>query len=117
VRASAPVGCSPRGPEGVVDSFGVFLFLIGPILSLVDLLESLVWFARTAPEPLHGARGRSREVSTFGSYAPSSPLHEEEAGDCVMLPSMCNEQDVSVELLSGNPSRGPSSFRLESAMV
>jgi hypothetical protein len=26
VRVSAPAGCSPRGPEGVVDSFGGFLF-------------------------------------------------------------------------------------------
>jgi hypothetical protein len=36
-------------------------------------------------------------------------------GECVMLPSMGGEQDVSVELLSSNPSGGPSSFRLESA--
>jgi hypothetical protein len=36
-----------------------------------------VWFARTGPEPLRGARGQSRDVSTFGSYAPSSLLREE----------------------------------------
>jgi hypothetical protein len=39
-----------------------------------------VWFARTALEALHGARGRSKDVSTFGLYAPSSPLREEEEG-------------------------------------
>jgi hypothetical protein len=32
-----------------------------------------------------------------------------------MLPSMGDKQDVSIELLSDNPSGGPSSFRLESA--
>jgi hypothetical protein len=39
-----------------------------------------VWFARTAPEPLHGARGRSKDVSTFGLYAPSLALREEKEG-------------------------------------
>jgi hypothetical protein len=39
-----------------------------------------VWFARTTPEPLHGARGRSKDVLTFGLYAPSLPLREEEEG-------------------------------------
>jgi hypothetical protein len=74
-------------------------------------------FARAAPEPLHGATGRLRlrDVSTFGSYAPSSPIREEEEGECVTLPSMGNEHDVSIELLTGDPSGGPSSFRLESA--
>jgi hypothetical protein len=71
-------------------------------------------FARAAPEPLHGATGRSRDVSTFGSYSPSSPIREEEEGECVTLPSMGNEHDVSIELLTGDPSGGPSSFRLES---
>jgi hypothetical protein len=32
-----------------------------------------------------------------------------------MLPSMGNEHDISCELLSGNPSEGPCSIRLESA--
>jgi hypothetical protein len=32
-----------------------------------------------------------------------------------MLPSMGNEHNVSIELLTGDPSEGPSSFRLESA--
>jgi hypothetical protein len=48
-----------------------------------------------APEPLCRARGRSRGVR----------------GEHVMLPLMGGEQDVSVELLLGNPSGGPSSFR------
>jgi hypothetical protein len=39
-----------------------------------------MWFMRAAPEPLHGAIGRSRDASTCGSYAPSSPLCEEEEG-------------------------------------
>jgi hypothetical protein len=33
----------------------------------------------------------------------------------VMLSSMGDEHDVTIELLTGDPSRGPSSFRLESA--
>jgi hypothetical protein len=32
-----------------------------------------------------------------------------------MLPSMGDEHDVSIELLTGDPSGGPSSFRSESA--
>jgi hypothetical protein len=70
---------------------------------------------RAALEPLHGATCRSGDVSTSSSYTPSSPLCEEEEGECVMLPSMGNEHDVSIELLSGDPSGGPCSFRSESA--
>jgi hypothetical protein len=33
-----------------------------------------------SPEPLHEAIGRLGDVSTFGSYAPLSPLCEEEGG-------------------------------------
>jgi hypothetical protein len=47
---------------------------------------------------------------TFDLYAPSSPLHEEEEGEHVMLPSMGNDHDVSVELLLGNPSGVQASF-------
>ena len=36
-------------------------------------------------------------------------------GESVTLPSMGNEHDISVELLLGYLSGGPSSFRLESA--
>jgi hypothetical protein len=75
---------------------------------LADLLEPSAWFARAAPEPLRGAKGRSRGALTFDLYAPSSPLREEEH---VMLPSMGDKHDVSIELLSGNPSGGPSSFQ------
>jgi hypothetical protein len=74
-----------------------------------------VWFARATPKPLHGAIGRSRDASTCGSYAPSSSLCEEEEGECVMPPSMGNEHDISIKLLTGDSSGGPSSFRLESA--
>jgi hypothetical protein len=74
-----------------------------------------VRLARAALEPLHKAIGRSRDVSTCGSYAPSSPLCEEEEGECVMPPSMGSEHDVSIELLTGDPSGGLSSFQLESA--
>jgi hypothetical protein len=45
-------------------------------------------------------------------YTPSSPLCEEEDGECVMLPSMGNEHDISIELLTSDPSEGLSSFRL-----
>jgi hypothetical protein len=69
-----------------------------------------VRFAREAPEPLHGAIGRPRDTLTCGSYAPSSPLCEEEEGECVIPPSSGNEHDVSMELLTSDPSGGPSSF-------
>jgi hypothetical protein len=63
-------------------------------------------FARAAPEPLHGAIGRSRDDLSCGSYAPSSPLYKEEEGECVMLPSMGNKHGISIELLTGDPSGG-----------
>jgi hypothetical protein len=66
-------------------------------------------FARAAPEPLHGARGRSRTVST--SYAPSSPFRKEEGGESAMLPSEGAEHGVSSELLTGDPSGRPCPVR------
>jgi hypothetical protein len=51
----------------------------------------------------------------FWFIHPSLPLYEEEEGECVMLPSMGDEHDVSIELVTSVPSGGPSSFRLESA--
>jgi hypothetical protein len=41
----------------------------------------------------------------FDLYASLSPLYKEEEGECVMLPSMGNKHDVSVELLPGDPCR------------
>jgi hypothetical protein len=57
-------------------------------------------------------RGRSRLLV----HTPLRHLsaRRKGGGECVMLPSMGDEQDVSFELLSGSPSGGPSSFRLES---
>jgi hypothetical protein len=46
---------------------------------------------------------------------PLSHLSARRKGESVMLPSMSDEQDVSIELLPGNRSGGPSSFRSESA--
>jgi hypothetical protein len=53
-------------------------------------------------------RGRSRLLV----HTPLRHLsaRRKGGGECVMLPSMGDEQDVSFELLSGSPS----SFRLES---
>ena len=90
VRASAPAGCSPRGPGGVVSllrglnalrnaSAGLVVPSCelavarvhgrGPSSRAGMLTLSTVWpepvFARAAPEPLHRARGRSGTDSTF----------------------------------------------------
>ena len=66
VRASAPTGCSPRGPGGV-DLFlqGLFLTLSEGFYRIRRAHEcefgslGLGKIAGRAPEPLHGARGRS----------------------------------------------------------
>jgi hypothetical protein len=78
----------------------------------VDAVNGLAvaGFARAAPEPLHGARGRSRTVSTF-LYAPSSPFRKEEGGGSAMLPSEGAEHGVSGELLTGDPSGRPCPVR------
>ena len=90
VRASAPAGCSPRGLGGVVSllqglnalhnaSAGLVVpscelavarvYGRGPSSRAGMLTLSTIWpepvFARAAPEPLHGARGRSRTFPTF----------------------------------------------------
>jgi hypothetical protein len=79
----------------------------------VDAVNSLAvaGFARAAPEPLLGARGRSRTVSTF-IYAPSSHFHKEEGGGgSAMLPSEGAEHGVSSELQTGDPSGRPCTVR------
>jgi hypothetical protein len=91
VCVSSPIGCSPRGPEGVVDSFWV---LVLSFVAVVDFIHHLVvalvrkepqastsdcWSfqqvsriigARAASEPLLEARGRSRGALTFLVYTP-----------------------------------------------
>jgi hypothetical protein len=64
----------------------------------VDAVNGLAGagFARAAPEPLHGARGRSRTDSTF-TYAPASPFRKEEGGGSAMLPLEGAEHGVSSE--------------------
>ena len=89
VRASAPAGCSSRGLgvvsllRGLIASRSASAGLVVPSCELAVarvhgrgpssragmLTLSTIWpepvFARAAPEPLHGTRGRSRTVSTF----------------------------------------------------
>jgi hypothetical protein len=74
------------------------------------MLEPLAWFCKDNPRAL--ARGKRLIEGClnfwFIRHCIASPRGGR--GECVMLPSMGDEQDVSVELLLGNPSGGPSSF-------
>jgi hypothetical protein len=67
-------------------------------------------FARAAPEPLHGARGRSRTVSTF-IIRPFVAFPQGGRGESSMLPSKGAEHGVSSELLTGDPSGRPCPVR------
>jgi hypothetical protein len=77
----------------------------------LDAVNSLAiaGFARAAPEPLHGARGRSRTDSTFIIH-PFVTFRKEEGGSA-MLPSEGAEHGVSSELLTGDPSGRPCPIR------
>jgi hypothetical protein len=78
----------------------------------VDAVNGLavVRFARAAPEPLHGARGQSRTVSTF-IIRPFVAFSQGERGESAMLPSEGAEHGVSGELLTGDPSGCPCPVR------
>jgi hypothetical protein len=139
VRASAPAGCSPRGLGGVVSllrglnalrnaSAGLAVpsceqgvtqvHCRGPSSRAGMLTLSTVrpepGFARAAPEPSHGARGRSGTDSTF-YIRPYVAFPQGGGGECAMLPSMGTEHGVSGELRSGNPSGRPCPVRWGSA--
>jgi hypothetical protein len=74
----------------------------------VDAVNGLAGagFARAAPEPPHGARGRSGTDSTF-LHMPLRRLSARRRGESAMLPSMGAEHGVSGELQAGNPSGRP----------
>jgi hypothetical protein len=57
-----------------------------------------------------------RGISRLLVYTPLHRLSVRRKGEHVMLPSMGDEQDASIELLTGDPSEGSSSFRLESVI-
>jgi hypothetical protein len=67
-------------------------------------------FARAAPEPLHGARGRSRTVSTF-IIRLFVAFPQGGRGESAMLPLEGSEHGVSSELLTGDPSGRPCPVR------
>jgi hypothetical protein len=67
---------------------------------------ALAGFARAAPEPLHGARGRSRTVLTF-IIRPFVAFPQGGRGGSAMLPLEGAEHGVSSELLTGDPSGRP----------
>jgi hypothetical protein len=67
-------------------------------------------FARAAPEPLHGARGRSRTDSAF-IIRPFVAFPQGGGGESAMLPLGAAEHGVSSELLTGDPSGCPCPFR------
>jgi hypothetical protein len=74
---------------------------------LVDAVNGLAGagFARAAPEPLHRARGRSRNDSAF-IIRPfvAFPQGGGGGGGSAMLRSEGAEHGVSSELLTGDPS-------------
>jgi hypothetical protein len=78
----------------------------------VDAVNGLAvaGFARAAPEPLHGARGRSRTDSTF-IIRPFVTFPQGGRGESAMLPSEGTEHGVSGELLTGDPSGRPCPVR------
>jgi hypothetical protein len=67
-------------------------------------------FARAAPEPLHGVRGRSRTDSTF-IIRPFVAFPHGGRGESAMLPSESAEHGVFSELLTGDPSGRPCPVR------
>jgi hypothetical protein len=74
----------------------------------VDVVNSsAVAWCESTPEPLHGARGRSRTVSTF-IVRPFVAFPQGGRGESAMLPSEGTEHGVSGELLAGDPSGHPS---------
>jgi hypothetical protein len=66
-------------------------------------------FARAAPDPLHGARGRSRTDSAFIIRPFVAFLQG--GGESAMLPLGGAEHGVSSELLTGDPSGRPCPVR------
>jgi hypothetical protein len=78
----------------------------------VDAVNGLAiaGFVRAAPEPLHGARGRSRTISTF-IIRPFVAFRQGGRGESAMLPSEGAEHGVSSELLMGDPSGRPCPIR------
>jgi hypothetical protein len=77
----------------------------------VDVVDNLaVAWCESSPEPLHGARGQSRTVSTF-IVRPFIAFLQGGRGESAMLPSEGTEHGVSSELLTGNPSGRPSPVR------
>jgi hypothetical protein len=78
----------------------------------VDVVNDLAvaGFARAAPKPLHGARGRSRTDSTFIIH-PFIAFLQGGRGESAMLPSGGAEHGVSSELLTGDPSGHPCPVR------
>jgi hypothetical protein len=78
----------------------------------VDAVNGLAvaGFASAAFEPLHGARGRSRIVSTFITR-PFIAFPQGGRGESAMLPSEGAEHGVSSELLTGVPSGRPCPVR------
>ena len=107
VRASAPTGCSPRGPGGM-DSFlqGLFLTLTEGCYRICQAhkCEFGLWglgkIVGRTPVPLHGARGQSGVLLTFCvTLAP--PFRSERGVEYAKLPSMGTSGGISGELLSG----------------
>jgi hypothetical protein len=89
VHASAPIGCSPRGLEGVVDSFGGFYSL--PLLVWFNLIfgqsvgtfravcegspRAFAWRKRTVDdEDINTNMSTSTPAAPSPAQAPSSPV-------------------------------------------
>jgi hypothetical protein len=72
----------------------------------IDVVDNLA-VALVREQPLHGARGRSRTVSTF-IVRPFVAFPQGGRGGSAMLPSEGTEHGVSSELLSGDLSGRPS---------
>ena len=134
VRASAPVGCSPRGLGGVVSllrglnaSRNALAGLVVPSGELAvarvygrvpSSRAGMLTLSTVRPEPglreqppsLRTEREDGQGQTRLFSYAPVSPFHKEE-GENAMLPSEGAEHGVSSELLTGDPSGRPCPVR------
>jgi hypothetical protein len=111
VCASAPVGCSPRGPKGVVDSFGGFLFFDRFCSIFGQSVGTFGVVCEDRPQDFALCKGSIEGGLDFWFIHPfiASPRGGRGNASCY-LRWATSEQDVSFELLSGNPSGGPSSF-------
>ena len=112
MRASAPAGCSPRGPGGVgLLLQGLFSPLSKEFYRVCQAHEcefgslGLGLVAGRTPEPPHGARGRS--VVSLSFLTALTHLIRSEGGICLPSPLECEPTSLGLGKVAG---RAPSLY-------